>query len=77
MFRYLAERNTSYIGHNRIDYIGCDDNKVYVLINNKEHVLKQYFRYYRTWDDHMGNTPCGTYVNLPLPFGKKVRAYLY
>lgn len=42
------------------------------------HRLKVYYRPERTWDDHMGNTPCGYYVNLPLPFNSGTkRWYLY
>ena len=77
MISRLAKRNTVFIEHNRIDYIGSDGGKSFLLINNREHALKEYFRYERTWDDHMGNTPCGTYINLPIPDGRKVRAYLY
>lgn len=44
---------------------------------HKLHYLSVYYRHERTWDDHMGNTPCGYYVNLPLPNGKRVRVYMY
>ena len=27
--------------------------------------LKMYYRHERTWDDHIGNTPCGYYVIVP------------
>lgn len=36
---------------------------------HSEHHLKTYYRHERTWDDHLGNTPCGYYVNVPLPYG--------
>lgn len=39
------------------------------------HNLKRYFRHERTWDDHMGNTECGYYVNLPLPYTKKTKRF--
>lgn len=42
------------------------------------HYLKAYYRPERTLDDHMGNTPCGYYVNVPVytKWGKtRVRFY--
>lgn len=54
-------------GVHRVDYIGNDNGKATIYINNKEHILKMYYRNERTWDDHMGNTPFGYYVNIPLP----------
>ena len=58
-----------------------EDGKVDVMVWNTwrcdVHRLKVYYRHERTWDDHMGNTPCGYYVNLPLPYGcGKKRYYL-
>lgn len=41
-----------------------------------EHCLQVYYRHERTWDDHMGNTPCGFYVNVPLPTGETKRVYM-
>ena len=69
----------TYVGYNRIEAYGYDDitGKVYVLINNQEHRLKVKYRPERTWNDHMGNTPCGYYVTLPMPGGSHRRAYLY
>ena len=74
---YDIARRPFYYGNHRIEVIGWDKDHAYVLINNSEHVLKMYFRHERTWDDHMGNTPCGYYVNLPLPNGTTKRAYLH
>ena len=37
--------------------------------------LSVYWRSARTWDDHMGNTPCGYYVIVPLPTGERKRVY--
>lgn len=39
--------------------------------------LAVHYRHERTWNDHMGNTPCGYYVNLPLPTGERKRMYVY
>ena len=40
------------------------------------HKTKIYYRHERTWDDHMGNTPCGYYTNVMFK-GKKRRVYIY
>ena len=55
-----------------IDVYTIIDNDGYVemYVDNVHHKLKTYFRYERTWDDHMGNTPCGYYCNVPLSSGK-------
>lgn len=54
------------------------DGTAYVCIDNWYfHWLKMYYRPERTWNDHMGNTPCGYYVNAPFPGGKRRRVYLY
>lgn len=72
----------------RVDLIGTEINlktgdvtaeiEIWNTWNHFYRKLKVYYRPERTWDDHMGNTPCGYYVNLPLPFkcGTK-RWYLY
>lgn len=77
MISHLAKGSASHIGHTRIDFLGNDKEKAYVSVDGKEHALKLHYREERTWDDHMGNTPCGYYVVLPLPGGRKERAYLY
>lgn len=46
------------------------------LDNNRFMTLKKYFRPERTWDDHMGNTPCGYYVNVPITKTERKRVYL-
>jgi len=43
----------------------------------KTHNTKVYYRHERTWDDHMGNTPCGYYTNVPLGNGKTKRVYIF
>ena len=53
-----------------VEEIGWDDGKVMLLIDNYKVVnLKMYYRHERTWDDHMGNTPCGYYAIVPIPCG--------
>lgn len=62
-----------------------EDEKTYVVVHRKSgdhyywlgtHYLKTYYRHERTWDDHMGNTPCGYFVNVPL-LGKTKRVYVH
>ena len=77
MVSNLEKAGVIHIGNIRIDFLGSDKEKAYVSINGKEHALKLRYRRERTWNDHMGNTPCGYYIDLPLPSGKKERAYLY
>lgn len=72
---YRYSRNT--IDNFGIEYIGRDDKKAYVSFGYEEHAFKIYNRPERTWDDHLGNTPCGDYINLRLPNGRRIRAYLY
>lgn len=49
-----------------IDEYGYENGHAYLCIDNIRFVnLKMYFREERTWDDHMGNTPCGYYVTIP------------
>ena len=74
-----------YLQHNGIkftvEHSYIEDGKVYLSIWDEcygysEHHLKAYYRSERTWDDHMGNTPCGYYVQLPI-HGTKKRVYLF
>ena len=58
------------------------EGKVYVAVYKDRWYmglkhLSVYFRPERTWDDHMGNTPSGYYVRLPLGNGQTKRVYLY
>ena len=43
----------------------------------RTHNTKVYYRHERTWNDHMGNTPCGYYTNVPLGNGKTKRIYIF
>lgn len=58
-----------------------ENNKTYVFVETdhtfQEHYLSVYYRHERTWDDHLGNTPCGYYCNVPMPDGKKKRVYMF
>lgn len=63
----------------KIDVFSYIDDKGYVemYVDNVYHRLKTYFRYERTWDDHMGNTPCGYYCNVPLNKTERKRIYIH
>lgn len=75
MDRYIKDKN-GY--RNRIEVNSrVEDGKVEVFVNFTKHHLKAYFRHERTWNDHMGNTPCGYYVIVPLPTGERRRFYIY
>ena len=45
--------------------------------SSRIHKLSVYYRHERTWDDHMGNTPCGYFCIVPLPTGERKRVYMY
>lgn len=64
-------------GNNRVWFLGRENGKAYVSFGYTESAFKIYYRPERTWDDHLGNTPCGDYINLRFPNGKRERAYLY
>ena len=54
------------------------NKKTLIWVNGyKSHYLSVYYREERTWNDHMGNTPCGYYVVVPFPNGKKRRVYMF
>ena len=64
-----------------IEEYGWDNGKVTLCIDNwKITTLKMYYRHERTWDDHMGNTPCGYYAIVPINIGngkiERKRIYL-
>jgi len=51
----------------RIEENGFEDGKVFLTLDGyKDMILKMYYRHERTWDDHMGNTPCGYYAIVPI-----------
>ena len=62
-------------------YCIIDDGKIEYSVKSdygyRTHNTKVYYRHERTWDDHMGNTPCGYYTNVPLGNGKTKRVYIY
>lgn len=61
----------------KIDVFTYPENgKIWLSVNNRLCHLKIYYRPETTWDDHMGNTPCGDFVNVPMPYGKRKRIYI-
>ena len=62
----------------KIDVFSYPENgKIWLYANNVLHHLKLYYRHEKTWDDHLGNTPCGYYINVPMPYGKRKRIYIH
>ena len=71
---YITDRNGR--GHTVEEY-GWEKGTVILCIDNDRIVnLKMYYRHERTWDDHMGNTPCGYYANVPITRTERRRVYL-
>ncbi len=61
-----------------IEEYGWDQKKVTLCIDNSIVIkVKMCFKPYKTWDDYMGNTPCGYYALVPIPgFKNRKRIYL-
>lgn len=60
-----------------VECCGDLDGKAYYIVDGttpKE--AKLHYRHERTWDDHMGNTPCGLYFVAQLPGRTSARCYL-
>lgn len=53
----------------RVEIIGTNlkKGKCTIFLDRDMHpkTLKVYYRNEKTWDDHMGNTQCGYYINVP------------
>ena len=61
-----------------IDFFCVIENgKTEYSIDNTIHKGKVYYRHERTWDDHMGNTPCGYYVIAPITRHERKRVYMF
>ena len=60
-----------------IEEYGWENGKITLLLDNwKFFELKMHYRNERTWDDHMGNTPCGYYAIVPITKRERRRIYL-
>lgn len=77
MIDRLSKADGRVINNFPVYFLGSDREKAYISFGYREHAFKIHNRPERTWDDHMGNTPCGDYINLRFPNGKTERAYLY
>lgn len=53
-----------------------EDGMTGYYVDNVYHRTKVYYRPERTWDDHMGNTPCGYYVVAPITKSERKRIYI-
>ena len=50
-----------------IEGVGYENGYAYIIIDGyMQKKCKMYYRHERTWDDHMGNTYCGYYINVKL-----------
>ena len=56
---------------------GKREGTVFCCVDYTIKELSVYYRHERTWDDHMGNTPCGYYVIVPLPGRERKRVYIF
>ena len=77
--KYIRDENGKNIFS--VDFYCTIENgktELYVIDNSgyKHHKLKVYYRPERTLNDHLGNTPCRYYVNIPHK-GKKYRVYMF
>lgn len=60
-----------------IEEYGWENGKITLCLDDsKIMTLKMYFRNERTWNDHMGNTPCGYYAIVPITKKERKRIYL-
>ena len=73
--KYVTDKN----GRTRkIEFFEVIENEMTgYYVDNVYHHTKVYYRHERTWDDHMGNTPCGYYVLAPLGNGERKRIYIF
>lgn len=79
MYKYVESKGIKYridfcevIDEGKTGYWVEDDNGYYKYRHTKVH-----YRPERTWDDHLGNTPCGYYVIVPFPTGERKRVYMF
>lgn len=78
MSKYLRLLKNKYGQTERIDINGWDKTHAIITLNGvKPMRLKMYYRHERTWDDHLGNTPCGYFVIARLSTGERKRIYLH
>lgn len=70
---YITDKNGN---KHTIEEYGWNNGRVTLCLDNWKFLdLKMYFRNERTWDDHMGNTPCGYYAIVPIG-NERRRVYL-
>ena len=63
--------------NNRLYFYGSDKTHAYYCSDGyTERRAKLHYRHERTWDDHIGNTPCGYYFTAIWPDHSTQRVYL-
>lgn len=75
MIHYVKDK----FGHTHtIEEYGWDNGKVTLCIDNSNVInVKMYYTECKTWDQYMGNKPCGYYALVPIPnFKNRKRIYL-
>ena len=61
-----------------VEFIEIIENgKTGYYVDNTYHKTTVYYRHERTWDDHMGNTPCGYFVIAPITHDERKRVYMF
>ena len=72
-FSYVNKDGFFKVEGFKVDFNGFENGKAFVTVWNtwyyKNHTLKMYYRHERTWNDHLGNTESGYYVNINFPYG--------
>lgn len=75
MNHFLTDRNG--VRH-EIEEWGWEEGKVCLCLDKwKVMNLKLYYREPRTWDEYMGNKPCGYYAVVPITKKERRRVYLH
>ncbi len=75
MKKMITDKNGK---EHKVDFFEVIENDMTgYYIDYTYHRTKVYYRPERTWDDHLGNTPCGYYVIAPLPTGEHKRVYIF
>lgn len=77
--KYVKDKNSRTHKIDFFEAIERKGNKQYIgyYVDNCYHRTQVYFRHERTWDDHMGNTPCGYYTNVPITRSETKRVYIF
>ena len=73
----MVKRYTFENAKHTVDIIGTENGTAYYIVDGcYTKSAKLHFRHERTWNDHMGNTPCGLYFVARFPSRHTARVYL-